>query len=481
MEQEQNNSHNLQYSKILWIFIIIFLLILLPYVILSLFSHPASDDFCFAQNTISKGIFGALLDWYNNWTGRYFSTLLNSLSPMALGFYGGQKLVGIAGVLGICFSLFYFFHTLFKNKLLFEEKLLISLSIASVYILTIPSLIEGFYWMAGSTTYIWGNIFFIIFIALIYKVFTQKVNTKIYLLIIILIIFIIGSNEAIMVITDLVIFFALILQFIRKSTTKWIFLLFFIIASIFSCIVYFAPGNEIRSLNVISENKNSITFALNNSLSFTSDFYSKTPNLLLLGISFIFIGMLISNKSTIKKNISILSIIASFIFGILSVFIVSFLIYWSTGLPITTRSVSIVSMLFLFSWFSTLYFLTLWILNVIQLKIATNTNVIKFVLILIGTLIIFYTLINNPKSYNFNNALFDLYSGDAYKFDQQLLQRREYIKLNKQQAEIEVPQLKTLPISISFTDLSSNANEYQNVCESHYFGINSLKGTVNPL
>jgi len=481
MEKEQNNSQNLLYSKILWTFIIIFLLILLPFVILSLFSHPASDDFCFAQNTITKGILGAQIDWYNNWTGRYFSTLLNSLSPMALGYYGGQKLVGIAGILGICLSLFYFFHTLFKNKILFEEKLLLSLSIASLYILTIPSLIEGFYWMAGSTTYIWGNIFFMIFIALIYKVFTQKVNAKIYILIAILSIFIIGSNEAIMVVTDLIIFFALILQFLKKLSTKWIFLLFFIIACIFSSIVYFAPGNEIRSLNVISEYKNNFSYALNNSLSFTSDYYSKTPNLLLLGISFIFTAILISNISKTKKNISFLNIIIPIILGIVSIIIVSFLIYWSTGLPITTRTVSIVSMLFLFSWFSTLYFLTLWILNVIHSKITAKTNIIKLTLILIGTFIIFYTFINNPKSYNFNNALFDLYSGDAYRFDQQLLQRREYIKLNKQQAEIEVPQLKTLPISISFTDLSSNSNEYQNVCESHYFGVKSLKGTVNPL
>lgn len=46
----------------------------IPFVLLSFFNHPSRDDFCYANKVLEQGFWNSQINWYNNWTGRYFST-----------------------------------------------------------------------------------------------------------------------------------------------------------------------------------------------------------------------------------------------------------------------------------------------------------------------------------------------------------------------------------------------------------------------
>src|SRR3954466_11386990 len=101
-------------SKLLFLTVII-AASLLPYFLLTLYIHPAGDDFVYAYNGMHYGLFENGLRDYFQWTGRYVSVFLFVLNPMAFNSLTGYRCIPVLLII-LTFISFYFLLRVLANK-----------------------------------------------------------------------------------------------------------------------------------------------------------------------------------------------------------------------------------------------------------------------------------------------------------------------------------------------------------------------------
>jgi len=101
--------------------------------------RPIADDYCTGMFVAQKGVFGTVVYWYNDWSGYLFSNLLNSLivgAPLHyfhFTFASSISFLISAFIIGITIS------SLFIEWGLTSNKLLSTLSFATIWILSLAS------------------------------------------------------------------------------------------------------------------------------------------------------------------------------------------------------------------------------------------------------------------------------------------------------------------------------------------------------
>lgn len=82
---------------------------------------------------------------------------------------------------------------------------------------------------------------------------------------------------------------------------------------------------------------------------------------------------------------------------------------------------------------------------------------------------------------NVRSSFADLITGTAYQYDIQMKQRYDYIRKNDSEL-IEVNDIKNIPRTFYFTDITTDKNFDLNIWYAQYFGKKSiaLKKTDNP-
>src|SRR6266508_4531405 len=66
---------------------------LVPFLILTFFTHPAYDDYCWVLLVKQRGYWATQKHLYNVFIGRYFSTSLITFTPLNFGSFVGYKAV----------------------------------------------------------------------------------------------------------------------------------------------------------------------------------------------------------------------------------------------------------------------------------------------------------------------------------------------------------------------------------------------------
>ena len=329
-------------------------IIILPYIYISFFTHPIADDLTYAFKGKNYGIFEVLKYEYLHWNGRYASNLFVILNPIAFNSLIVYKLVPIFSIITTVLS-FYFFFSSISDSFKKSEKFAFSLVFTLLYLYQMPIISEGIYWFTGLVTYHLGNILLLIFLALTFKYLKAKyiLNKYLHVILIIVLLFIInGLNEVIMLNLLFLIFVGLIISFRNKLISKNFFILLFIFSVIFSAIVYFAPGNSVRE-SLFSNNHNFISSIVNSTiqtLRFIFEWISSLP-LIIVSVFYFYINKQFSEDETLFKNSFYLLpfISVSLLFSI--VFICIFPAYWATEILGQQRSVNVAYFLFLIMWF----------------------------------------------------------------------------------------------------------------------------------
>ncbi|MCB0472554.1 MAG: hypothetical protein KIT56_09960 [Gammaproteobacteria bacterium] len=214
-----------------------------PFIIISAYNHPMSDDFCLTNTAREIGSWNMQWDLYFTWTGRYFSTFLISFNPLVFDFYNGYKLIPIALLILTILSIYKLIDELYV-KGSFAEKASLSFFFVFIFIFQIPDIRQGFYWLSGATTYQVANILTILLITSIIKIVrTGKAFHK--FMSFVLVFCIIGCNETSMLLTDFLLLLVISYLFYIKFPIRF-FLMLLVFSVFFSFLVYLAPGNVIR-------------------------------------------------------------------------------------------------------------------------------------------------------------------------------------------------------------------------------------------
>ena len=140
---------------------------IIPFVLISFYSRPCSDDYNYSINMIrmvetgNSNVFTVIktgietdVEFYNTWNGLYISGFLQAMQP---GAYLGEQnyYVGtIVLMLLMFFGIYYFVKTLFEIFGVNFNVLLSSLILFSFFIHGMISTVQGLYWFCGAYDYI---------------------------------------------------------------------------------------------------------------------------------------------------------------------------------------------------------------------------------------------------------------------------------------------------------------------------------------
>ncbi|MBN1162479.1 hypothetical protein JXA34_01905 [Patescibacteria group bacterium] len=214
----------------------------MPFILLSFYSFPQGDDFCYYMRAKDLGVFEAVKNWYFMWSGRYFSAFIQSITLVKLNFMENFYLVFMSTFLVLLFSIYKFLQPILqvKNPII---NLNFALLISIMYFEIAPALNLGHYWSSGSTTYTLGLSFVLLFLSRICS--SKKFSPPDYIYTALLITAAIGSSEVIMLYTLWICLFYLIMS-VKNNTNVLTAFYFLCLTILCSWVVVGTPGNKLR-------------------------------------------------------------------------------------------------------------------------------------------------------------------------------------------------------------------------------------------
>jgi hypothetical protein len=423
----------LRHRILIWI---IPALIIIPFILISLYNHPALDDWWYAEVYKQYGFWGTQEYWYNNYTARFFSTSIMSLSPLSFGLIIGSKTLPILFLICLYFTFFYLVNTiqLFNKK----NNILSALSLLVLYLLFQRDYFESIYWMSANVVYQFTFLYWLIHVVTLYKCFNLKhINLKNFFILIITSIAITGSNETLGGLILVESFFIIAYSFRKKYFIPFS-VIHFIVIAICWAFMFAAKGNWSKIAEATEEHVSTFQFILSIKHSFLSVGYYSL--FILKQPAFYFLCFYTFLIQKLNQQKIILICFTSFIISGLIYFISIF----PTGILIPPLRVTNIAIPFL-------------VLGLISIVLFIKQLVIKKQLsfslqqeiVIVLSTFAFTIILNTP----FKKLLFDLTSGKARNYHTEMLLRYQIIK-NANQHIISIPKLKNIPRTIIATDVT---------------------------
>lgn len=241
------------------IFVVLFVLSLVPIVVTAFYSVPVLDDYTFGRDahlayvhgeSVWEGVMHTFVRFYNDWQGFYSSNFFAACQPYIFNVH--LYFISVFTVLFfVISSYFYLFKVIIVDflKISFEDYILITIPIVEVVVQKMPSIAEGFYWMDGSLTLVYASIFiYLLAFVLKHSLSNTKKQRLIYSALAVLSVIIISGSTPFNFVSYIVLMIVPLYYLIRnkKSTYKLMIIIFalFVIGLI---IVVLAPGNNNRT------------------------------------------------------------------------------------------------------------------------------------------------------------------------------------------------------------------------------------------
>lgn len=440
------------------LFILLGILTLVPFIILSFFNHPATDDYYFSYYSRLYSVTESPFWMYNNIGGRYFANTILCFNPV---FFECEYLFKILPILLLVFFYFsvYIFISSFMNEASKQKKIALTGLISTLFLYQLPDSCSAFYWMPGAISYQLSlSLSLLVFAFLIQFYKTKKVIH--FLVAILFLIICLGCNEIMVILTLMLLYFIAFYSvfILKKINTPYLFIV--IIATGFSALAMLAPGNSVRAkgIPVTHEFIYSVIHSITTSIGFL---FKWLPILLICGLFFV---------ETFYKKIAIVKNKSVFInpllaFGLLFsiLFFGFFPGFWINKDVLPDRAINTIYFFFILA---TIYLLvcTLSYLDKKHQFVIQLTTSSKYVL----GIIIFISMFSNTPIYN---AYRDLLTGKASKYSREMDHRLELI-VNSTTKKVVVPALKNQPETIFkpiIMGLTSNVKDWKNEEISQYF------------
>lgn len=489
------------------------LIVPVPFIVLAFFSHPVGDDFGESSKALELGYWNAQIYWYNNFSGRYFSLALRSLYPYIADFIGGYfkgyKFVSLFIFTTLFLAIFSLLKAIVKvsipsttlvyNKLVFWG----ALTLYTIYLVRVPSPLEGFYWLSGTLVHSFACILTLFLLSLLLQArqilsyrnpYTKLIYT---LLCIILTVGIVGSNEINAVLITLIALTGTLVAVYSKHSSSKIWRIILIVAVIATAISFLAPGNSIRrpvvELTNVKGEAGFGLFALSKSsevaqylfYSLVKSIYifvrsvgswSVDPALLCASLLAIPIVIRLANSTDISRRIPAkrISIILIIVLWLFFVFLPIFLPIFAGGY-IPLRALNSSYLIFLVGWFVSLFVF----LVASATKNSSNIIVPKYILVAAQIVMVLSLIFVG----NLKPGLKDLLLSAPIAHSQ-LNNRYELIrkKIANNERNIVVPALTKIPKFLLnedplCPDFKPGKAEYYNKCQAKFFGIESIMRT----
>jgi hypothetical protein len=447
--------------------IMAFVVLLLPFIGVSFFTFPTTDDYCHTLAVKDLGYWGYQQHYWKTWSGRYIGTLISSTQPLAYDSYLGYKIAPIVLLLFYVHAFFCFVKALTLNKFSAWQTGLFAFLLLFVMLAEMPAISGYFYWYTGYY-YTVADIGTLYLFAYLFRHYPTLTNKNVALLSLGLIL-LIGMNEYTLVWLVILSGSLFFFRSVINKKLQWKELVFSIVSLIFGVLSVTAPGNAARAESGLYPTplKYNLIFSLKNSLVWGIHNFSKmAPILCVLTLVLIPLAAQLYNSRQ-KGEFKFLSVhpaISLLIFtGCL--YLSYFPSYWSIAEPPNLRGQCVINFWTLIGWTFNVFVLTFRAMEKRNVQIATSLGVL-------GWAVGLYFLTVYASNFNYRSAWSDLLTGRAYRYNQEMAARTALV-LNTKEPQVYVPKLKNMPYTIlSVTDLWDPAwasMEVNNGCAEWYF------------
>jgi hypothetical protein len=427
------------------------LLCFTPFFLLCFYISPSGDDYSYAWvGASSTDFLGTLIGEWNTWNGRYISNVFVLINPIAYGRFDLYQMIPL-----LLIMLFIVAQSLLVLQFISTSKTranTMSACFILIYLNVMPHIGEGIYWYTAAVTYFAPLVLFPLHLILL-NMFSKPNQSLLIIALILLQFLLTGFNEVIMIVMTL-----LHLGFVIWSkNNKKAFWLLLLTQLLFSAIVYFAPGNEVRSSYF--PNKHDVIHTILNGSANTLRFTAS-----LLGTPSLWISMLLF----VKMGFNSKKYTASIWFWTGIFFIPQFIAcagpVWTTGMIGQHRTPN-------FALYFQILIVFMFLLFENEHKITTALKQIStftsFPKLLVG-LVISFLLLGNGRT-----AIEDLLSRDAWEFNQESIARANSLESlsNLQDTMVFIPAYRYKPKSIFIYDITSNSKDWKNEAYTSYYGL----------
>lgn len=448
-------------------------IVLLPYVIISFYCHPAGDDFSYAASSMHKGYWFSYFRDYHIWNGRYTSNFLVFASPLVWNSFFIYKLIPLLLLVLSYFSLLFFIQTITNKKITEVELHLFASTVLVLYLYNAPSFTETFYWYTGAITYQLANVLTLVYLALLYRhcdgdyCFNRTIHTSLMLL---LIPSICGFNEVIMLF--MLAFHALFsFKWIRyKKENKGVAVLLLLIVASAASIMLFAPGNAGRASNFPEKYQlfHSIYMTALQTVRFMFKWIIQVP-FIAATVLFVPVSKRLAEVSPFFKNNFYVSPLITFLCLPAILFLYVFPAYWNMGMLGQHRTLNAAYFFFIPLWFMNVHIAVNQLSAKVQQTIIPNA---KYKVV--------FTLLLFAGSFLANNGYtvcVDLLSGGAISYDREMNER--YTILRSAAAagakEVVVSNLNSKPAALHIFDITCEPGNWINKSSADYFGLEGVR------
>ncbi|RDV15894.1 hypothetical protein DXT99_07855 [Pontibacter diazotrophicus] len=474
MPHSTGERHKINYIM----FLCIGLLVLLPFLFLTLYNHPQADDFGFAVRDMTYGFWETQVNYYMNWTGRYFSTTTAfQINPVIYGNFDRYKVYSLLLILLLVVSTCLFLHKLLQRHFNVLKTLALAALLLCLYLMQLPSVSEGMFWLPGYLTYQLPNIMLLLLLALLISFFrTGSSNYKVLYVAFaaLLCVAVVGSNEMSIVMAFTTILF--ILYHNRNDRQNRLYLLcLFILCVVAILAAVLAPGNYARMEEHPNASKPLWATIYAAFLTVLSFYRWLAPILVASVLYVIYWGLPLADKTKASSFFEV-NLRLSLCHYIVTLFLMQFAFTWAVGERPTPRVENVIYFFFVFGWFYNVQVALTKYAHLLQAE-RRLSPILPLAVMFLFILQVFAIDGNIATAYT------DLLSGKATAYNSALNQRYAYLKESDCDTCSLAP-LPAIPKTLYFMDVvegEENSSFWVNIDYADYWSKSAVYLTApNP-
>lgn len=422
------------------------LLALLPFLLLTVYNHPQADDFGLAVRDRSHSLWETQVNYYMHWSGRYFATATAAANPTISGDFERYKLYSFVAVLLLPASIFVFVRKLLHNRFNLLQKLALAALLLCLYLLQMPRVSEGVFWLTGFLAYQLPNVLLLLLLTLLLSFFrTEDRGYKIIYIVMAIFtcVAIVGANEMSLLMTFTTILFINYYNRNDKKNSPYLLSLFIFCA--LACLVSVAaPGNYVRLSSHLKASKPLLSISYAAFLTILSFVRWLGPLLVATVLYVLYWGMRLADKT---EDTLIFKVDLRLSAGcyLTTLFLMQFTFTWAVGERPTPRVDNVIYF----------YVICGWLYNV-QVALCKYNHLLKAERELTPALPLVLLLLLLSSVFEINGtiatAYIDLLSGKAAAYDNALNKRYAYLKTSGCDP-CKLPPLPAVPQTLQFIEI----------------------------
>lgn len=464
------------------IFVVLFVVSLVPIIITLFYSVPMADDYGFGERAHKAYIngdsfFGGVLescsDYYNYWQGFYSSNFIQSMQPFNID-VGLYWVYGMVYLLIIIFSTFYFAKVVIIDllKATWADCILITLPLLTVFFQFIPGVQEAIYSAYSGLGLTLNFVYLFIYSLVIKYHISSHKKTKIVCCILSIVIAIAFSGTITMYVTVLMFTFIAVAYCIyKRSKTYKLLLVLFVIFTMGLIISLLAPGNAQREAVLDGY---SLPMAVIRALAFSAFYVGNWFTLafaaVLAFVSIVFYSIAKKSPFSFKNPLLVFTICYLVYAGRISVQL------YAAGTVGGWRQLNCYYLGFVLCFtISTLYFVG-WLSKKVALCGTTHDN--KQIPVVVVLLIAFF-LICGTVFYAYDNTVASLHTtislmkGETQQYHNEMIDRIAICE-SSEELNLEFKTLSSYPRFFKEESLSTDKNHFANVDMADYYSKESI-------